>query len=327
MLSINASARSNRSLLRSAYTSSARHRSMRYSVHTPGPPLNEFVSNLWSLSDAPRHERERILPSGTIELVINLQEDEFRIYGSLATDRACRRFRGAIVSGCYGSPFEIDTREHASVVGVHFRPGGAARLLGLRPGEITDAHVGLEDVWGRRATELRERLCGEPDQRERFRILEQALTARLLRVPPGRTAVNAALSALDQPGVEVGEVARSLGLSRRRFIEIFTEDVGMTPKRYSRVRRFQRALALATSARTPTWAQLALECGYFDQAHLCREWAELAGVSPGELLVLRTTPAKENHLALPGGSNLSNTPLRSARTLSTNGTHDPSRNA
>jgi AraC-like DNA-binding protein len=106
---------------------------------------------------------------------------------------------------------------------------------------------------------------------------------------------------LDQPGVEVGEVAKWLGLSRRRFIEIFTEDVGMTPKRYSRVRRFQRALALATCARTQTWGELALECGYFDQAHLCREWAELTGVSPGEFLALRTIPTKENHLALPRG--------------------------
>lgn len=282
---------------------------------------------LWSLSDAPRHERERILPSGTIELVINLQEDEFRIYPSGTTGRSCRRFRGAIVSGCYGSPFEIDTREHASVVGVHFKPGGAARLLGLRPGEIADAHIALENVWGHRATELRERLCAAADQHERFRILEFALTARLPAAPHGRSAVSAALSALNQPGVRVGEVAKRLGLSRRRFIEIFTEDVGMTPKRYSRVSRLQRALALARRAPMPPWAQLALQCGYFDQAHLCREWAELTGVSPGAFLVLRTAPAKENHLALPGGSNPSNTPPPSERKLWTNGGYDVSLDA
>lgn len=73
--------------------------SMRYSVHKPSPRLSGLVSYLWCLSDAPRHERERIVPSGTSELVINLQEDEFRIYGSAPTGKACRRFRGAIVSG------------------------------------------------------------------------------------------------------------------------------------------------------------------------------------------------------------------------------------
>src|SRR5262245_52986160 len=206
---------------------------MRYSVHRPGPPLDGLVDYLWALSDAPGHQRERIVPSGTVELVISLREDEFRIYRSLPAGKVGRRFRRAIVSGCYGAPFEIDARVHASVIGVHFRPGGAARILGFRPGEIADAHVGLEDVWGRRAAELRERLCGEPDPLERFRILERALVARLPPDPRQRTAVGAALSILGGSGVEVGEVVRWLGMSRRRFIEIFTEDVGMTPKRYS----------------------------------------------------------------------------------------------
>lgn len=279
---------------------------MHYVVQRPSPPLSRDVEHLWALSDAPRHERERILPSGTVELVVNLEEDEFRIYHPPATT-APRRFRGAIVSGCYGVPFEIDTREHASVVGVHFRPGGAARLLGLRPGEIAGAHVGLDDVWGRASVELRERLCGEAEQRQRFRILEQTLAARLHDAPDGRPAVGAALSALSRPGAEVGAVARRLGLSGRRLIEIFTEDVGMTPKRFARVSRFQRALALLERARVPRWAELALACGYFDQSHLCREWAELAGASPRELLRLRATPAKENHLALHRGSNPSKT--------------------
>jgi AraC-like DNA-binding protein len=270
---------------------------MSYSAHRPRSPLSDFVDNLWSLSDAPRHAREHIVPSGTVELVINLQEDEFRIYGALG--EGCRQFRGALVSGCYSAPFGIDTREHAAIIGVHFWPGGAARLLGVPPGEIADAHVGLDNLWGYRATELRERLCAAPDERERFRILEEALVARLRSTRPGRGAVRAALTQLERPRIEVGDVAEGFGLSRRRFIEIFTEDVGMTPKRYARVRRFQRALARLTPNRSPAWAELALECGYFDQAHLCRDWLELTGLSPAEFLALREIQVKENHVALP----------------------------
>ncbi|MFL5250527.1 MAG: helix-turn-helix domain-containing protein [Myxococcales bacterium] len=96
-----------------------------------------------------------------------------------------------------------------------------------------------------------------------------------------------------------GDFAKGLGLSRRRLIEVFTEYAGMTPKRYARVRRFQRALALATRTTPPRWAELALECGYFDQAHLCRDWAELTGLSPAEFVALRRTPVKENHIAIP----------------------------
>jgi AraC-like DNA-binding protein len=272
---------------------------MRYCDQRPGPPLSGFVDCLWSLSDAPEHARERIVPTGTIELVVNLAEDEFRIGTPSTTADAFQRFRGAIVSGCYGTPFEIDTRVHAAVVGVHFKPGGAAAFLGIPPGDLADAHVALEDLWGHQAFELRERLCAASSPRDRFRILERALRVRLARGRNPRGAVAQALITLDQPGIEVGRVTRDLDLSRRRFIEIFTEDVGMTPKRYVKVRRFQRALALATASSPPRWAALALECGYFDQAHLCRDWAQLTGVSPSEFLALHQSPVKQNHLALP----------------------------
>jgi AraC-like DNA-binding protein len=86
-------------------------------------------------------------------------------------------------------------------------------------------------------------------------------------------------------------------LSRRRLIELFTADVGMTPKRYARVRRLQRALALAISGQR--WAAIAREAGYYDQAHLCREWSELTRLTPQEVVSAATAHrAKDHHLAL-----------------------------
>ncbi len=280
---------------------------MRYVTRHPGPPLHEFVEYFWSLSDAPSHARERVVPSGTIELVVNLEQDEFRIFDAGASAETHRRYPGAIVSGCYSQSFGIDTRDHAAILGVHFRPGGAG-LIGAPPGELSDLHLPLEDLWGHRAIEVRERLCVARSTSERFRILEHALIGRLPDRPHGRSAIATAVRELDRPGVAVGEIAAELQLSRRRFIEIFTRDVGMTPKRYARVRRFQRALSLATTRPSRAWAQLALDCGYYDQAHLCREWAELTGLSPSDLVALRGTPVKVNHVALPAkGSHSSNT--------------------
>jgi AraC-like DNA-binding protein len=270
---------------------------VRYLAHQPSSPLREHVEHIWTLSDAPGHARERIVPSGTIELVINVHEDAFRIFNPFAGRE--RTFRGTIVSGCYSRAFEIDTRAHAHIVGVHFKPGGAARLLGVPPGTLANEHVGLDDLWGRSALELRERLCAAHGSRHRVDLLEQMLTARLAGRARHRPSVAVAVAELDRPGVEVGEVARLVGLSRRRFIEIFTEDVGMTPKRYSVVRRFQRALALA-QRRPMSWSRIALECGYYDQAHLCRDWSELTGVSPTDFVALRGIPVKDGHVAVPG---------------------------
>lgn len=115
---------------------------MRFESHVPAPPLDRFVEYFWSLRDAPAHARERVVPSGTLELVVNLDEDELRIYGPVDEDR-CRRLSGAAVSGAYGGSFVVDTREHASIVGVHFRPGGAGPFLGLPPGALADTHVDL----------------------------------------------------------------------------------------------------------------------------------------------------------------------------------------
>ncbi len=261
---------------------------MRYVARPPCPALRDSVAYVWSLSDAPAHARERIVPNGTVELVINLADDEIRVHGSVQ-----RRLPGAIVSGCYATAFDIDTRAHAAVVGVHFKPG-AGSVLGIPAGELADRHVGLDDLWGRDAALLRERmLAASPD--ERFELVEHALLARRSRSATRRD-IAAARAALERPGTEVAEVAHMLELSRRRFIELFHAQVGMTPKRYARVHRFQRALGLA-QARRP-WAQVALASGYYDQAHLCREWNELTGLTPTEMLRPRDARVKEHHVAL-----------------------------
>jgi hypothetical protein len=101
---------------------------MLYFACNPGPPLAGFVAYFWALRDAPVHSTERIVPSGTLELVVNLHEDALAIYDPASL--SCRRYSGAVVSGAYQRFFVIDTREHASIVGVHFRPGGAHPFLG-----------------------------------------------------------------------------------------------------------------------------------------------------------------------------------------------------
>jgi AraC-like DNA-binding protein len=213
----------------------------------------------------PDHERERIIPSGTLELVVNLDEDEFRIYD--ADSQRCTRFAGAILSGPYSHAFAIDTREHASVIGVHFRAGGALPFLsGLSLDALTDAHVELQTLWGRHARELREKLCLATSARRRFQILEQALLDRLCDRFALDPAVGAALELLGRRR-KVSEVAADLAMSHRKLIDIFTAQVGLTPKLFARVARFQRAVAMAQSAREPEWPDIALEAGLRSVPH------------------------------------------------------------
>jgi AraC-like DNA-binding protein len=269
---------------------------MQYLAHIPGQPLAAFVEYMWSLQDAPEHSMERIVPSGTLELVINLHENEIRIYDP--DSGALRRFSGAVVSGAYHRYFVIDTRQHASMIGVHFRPGGASPFLGVRPGALADQHVDLETLWRGAATALRDRLCADARPAARFGVIERMLTRRLSGHREGHPAVPFALGQLHRPDVTIGNVATSLHLSRRRLIEVFTAEVGMTPKRMARVLRFQRALAHAQRVDAPDWGRLATECGYFDQPHFIHDCREFTGMSPVSLLQA-SEGVKDHHVALP----------------------------
>src|SRR5262249_20323249 len=140
-----------------------------------------------------------------------------------------RRLSGAVVSGAYGEFLVIDPTQHASMSGVHFRPGGAAPFLGPAPRDLTGGHADLRPPWGRSAVELRERLCTANTPAERFAVLERMLTARLTRAPGRHRAVPTALAAFEQLEARVRDVAARVGLSQRRFIRVFADEVGLTP--------------------------------------------------------------------------------------------------
>jgi AraC-like DNA-binding protein len=274
---------------------------MHFSSRAPVPPLDTCVERLWFLSDAPSHSKERIAPGGTIDLVINLRENELRIYDPAQPDSG-KRFSGALVSGTHSGPFVIDPRERVSVMGVHFRPGGAFPFLGTPANELADAHVDLEALWGTSAIELRERLCLAKTPAERFDLLEEALLAHLFRPLEHHYAVRFALSAFGRTDsiLSVRDVARDAGLSQRRFTQLFVREVGMSPKLFCRVRRFRQALETVRHAAVANWAQVAVDCGYYDQAHLIHDFQSFSNLSPTEYVRQRSECVMQNHATLVG---------------------------
>lgn len=257
---------------------------MRFISYEPGPPLGDFVHRFWDSTYTPCHNRVRILPTGTIELVINLSEDEVRIFDGDQPEQR-RRLPGIVLSGAYAGALDIDPMRHASMLGVHFRPGGAFRFFGAAIGELANRHLPLEVLWGRGAVELRERLCCAKSSGRRFQILEKALLARLTWAAE-HPAVSLALNIFGPAGVgdSVRAAAKRVGLSERRFIQLFTAHVGLTPKLFCRVLRFQHARKVLGPSSTPNWTQLAVTCGYYDQSHLIRDFQQFAGLCPTEYM-------------------------------------------
>jgi AraC-like DNA-binding protein len=256
-----------------------------FRFYKPKPPLSKFVDNFW-LYKGHEHDYEiqSILPTGTLELAINLRQNELRFYDAERPENLSR-FSGAIISGAHGRGLVPDTVE-AFVVGVHFKPGGAFPFLGLPAGELADIHVDLETLWGPAAGRLRERLCEARTSAEQFQLLQEALLSRLCDGVEKHYAVSGALEmfAQNQTGPRVREAAKYLGLSQRRLIEVFKAEVGLTPKLFSRIQRFQQTRTVIQHNPAPNWAAVALDLGYFDQSHLIREFHEFSGLSPTDYL-------------------------------------------
>jgi AraC-like DNA-binding protein len=255
-----------------------------FNFYKPKPPLSKFVDNFWLYEGhEAEHKTERILPTGTLELVINLRQNELRFYDAERPEN-CTRFSGAIVSGAHGRGFA--PAEETFVIGVHFKPGGAFPFLGLPAGDLADTHVDLETLWGPSAGRLRERLCEARTSAERFQLLQEALLSRLCHGVEQHYAVSAALEMFgkNQAGPRVREAAKYLGLSQRRFIQVFKAEVGMTPKLFSRIQRFQQTRTFIQHNPSINWADLAVDLGYFDQSHLIREFLEFSGLSPTDYI-------------------------------------------
>lgn len=259
-------------------------------TRTPAPPLSGFVAHLW-LFEGPAagpHFKERILPTGGAQLVVNLLEDSIRVYDR-EDPRRVESSRGVGLAGPHARHFVIDTAEQRSCAGIVFRPGGAYPFFGLPAAELQDVNVGVESLWGPRSAALRDRLLEAPAPEARFAVLEEALLAAARRAEERHPAVRFALRELATvPHTPVGEVTSQLGMSPRRFIQLFRAQVGLTPKLFCRVRRFQEVIQRipVTGPGPVDWAEVALASGYFDQAHLIRDFKDFSGLTPAALLAL-----------------------------------------
>ena len=261
---------------------------MGHHVVAPAPPLDALISRLWDWEMPPAaHHYERVLPTPGAALIINLHENETRVYSDDA-ERRCERAPAAVIGGpCLRSQI-IDTAEQVHVMGVVFHPGGAHALTGEDHAALVERDIGLEDIFGSSAHQLRERLLNTADARSRLGILEHWLAARM-KLPQLAPEVLHALDKIArQPQVaRIGPLVRDIGLSDYRFGRLFRRQVGMGPKRYARLMRFRGVIDAVYRCASVDWSAVAADGGYGDQAHLVHEFRDFSGMTPTAFMAAR----------------------------------------
>ena len=274
---------------------------MLYLERIPAAPLAAFIRALW-YAQVPHiaHHRERVLPSGCVQVILNLARD-FLL--DCPEGQADLHRPPALVVGARSVYEIVDTSDMADLIGIVFEPGGFALFAGDAADLFSNRTVDLEAVWGTPARTLRDRLRELPTPRAKLRFLEAFLAGRiaprLTRHGPWRSAEVAFALGAFQPNpttATVRDVARQIGWSERRFSQVFREEVGLTPKTWCRVQRFQRAVHQLHAGADLRWAELALDCGYYDQSHFANEFRAFSGIDATTYSAQRTLWA--NHIVV-----------------------------
>ena len=188
--------------------------------------------------------------------------------------------RQSFVGGLVGGPVLVEHTGYASTLQFDCTPLGARLLLGVPGAQLATQVVCFEDVLGASGRVLVERLRALPDWSARFAALDGWLLARLAAAEPVSADVRFACERLVATGgaARIGALVEQLGCSRGHLSRRFGEEIGMTPKAYARVLRFERAWARLVAGEAAS--DVAHACGYADQPHFNRDFLELAGVSP-----------------------------------------------
>jgi len=224
--------------------------------------------------------------------MVNLKEDEFRTYSG-PNCSSVHRMRAAVLAGPHGRSTAIDTREQRRLVAVEFRIGGAAAFFSMPLSEVNDQAVELDDLWPGEGRLLPERLCEARTPADKFRVLETVLLEHLLR--SWDPAMSAAISFLER-GMSVAEAASRTGLLPKTFLRRFCSQVGLPPKRLSRVRRLQRIVRSLPASAAADWCMIAASHGYTDQAHFIHDFRDLAGLTP--TAYRPSSPQRRNHVPI-----------------------------
>jgi AraC-like DNA-binding protein len=254
----------------------------RLLMSAPSAPLSELVQCFWYCEGAPlTHSKERLMPTGEACIIFNLRDEPIRIYDWKNPDRF-ETYTHAVLSGARSEPFVIDTLQQERVFGIQFRAGGSFPFFRMPSSEIVNSDLALECAWRGAAGIMRERLLKAESIPAMFAAAEEGLLEQLVRPLELHPAVAFATQRFSSKPhtTTVATVLDAIGLSHRRFSQLFQDQTGLTPKAFCRVRRFQRVLRHIHTAREPEWTRIALDCGYYDQAHFIHDFQCFSGFTP-----------------------------------------------
>lgn len=234
------------------------------------------------------------MPSRSLTIVLSLGEPTRTV--EMPDPRQAPAAYTALAGGLHTRPAVIAYGREMSGVQLGLTPAGARSILGLPAGQISGLVLALDDLLGPDAAEMVERIRVAATWQGRFAILDEMLARRALRTagrgaePPAELVHAWHCLTRSHGTARIADVADEVGWSRRHLGARFAAEFGLTPKEAARVMRFERSRRLLQRTDRPSLAAVASACGYYDQAHLAREWNTIIGCPPSAWMAAEQLP-------------------------------------
>ena len=263
---------------------------MIFQAHIPRFPLSKFIELFIYFERAEHaHTVDRFLPNGDTEILIDFHDTPQFIYDnqSLKEIQACNH---VWASGVRTEPITIPSGNGASMMVISFKKGMAAPFFPFPMHEMADSVLDADLVWGSEFGALRERLIEETNIQLRFTMLEEfllGLCGRRLEVNP---CIEFAIGEMTQrpDRISIARMNEKIGYSQKHFTEMFKRSVGVTPKAYLKIMRFQKAIRTIDAVDRVEWDTIAQECGFYDQAHFINDFKHFSGFTPEQYAKIHT---------------------------------------
>ena len=254
---------------------------MNYSEIRPDIRLSNSVKCYWMLTGAAEdYDAEGIAPDGSVEMILNLADPFMRHYEQGRSNLQPTSF----IVGQTLRSVVVQPTGRVEILGVRFHPHGFYRFIKQPIGEFSDKTVDCRDVWGSSVRLLEERIREAWGPSQKIKVVETFLLGFLEeQQPPGKTfeGIGAAVRLMQCSGgvLPIETIALAVGMSARHLERQFKAIVGLSPKSLQRLVRFQNALQLTRKGQTQG-ARIAIDGGYYDQAHFIRDFKTFTGHSP-----------------------------------------------
>jgi len=259
---------------------------MVFEIHIPGFPLTQFVESFIYYRDYnPVHTIDRFLPDGNVNIIIDLKDRPQYIYDN-ETLKEIQTCRHVWFSGIRTNFITIPSGKESEMFIINFHKGRSYPFLEMPLHELTDSVVDGDLVLTNEIMNLREMILESVLITQKFMVVENFLVKKfrnkLIVNPFIEFAVNKIISSPNQMSIE--QISNKVGYSQKHLIKLFKDNVGLTPKGFLKIIRFQKAIEEIAGSKKADWTGIAYESGYYDQAHFINDFKAFSGFTPNQYL-------------------------------------------